>query len=722
MASERRAAFLRLEDSGQKLHFLLNGVVDGINTDEEIFALLVDPSLDVHANLTDLTLHQAYDRCPSVVASALVQRIEQGLEIPFRAYLFVQEQNIVTDEESIRTKVVDATLDEKARRNAASIAGPISVGQLVDAQLDLDGLAASDHAARRGFAEQRRYLRDLVLNSPYKSLVVAVLERSDTTEPRRISLFAELLASHREQDNSIRPAAFLDDVQQRQLVDAMLRWVPAMVNASNSCRAELAELARAIGSVGDANLAQALNLLLSEELRRWEISRAAFVASNYRDQESDARHSWTNWYQRAFVIIGTEQVESMMIGRLTDPNFGIDAASALMQLWERQHPASAAPSFPRTFLREMTVRRGRRLSELPPAASALAILNTVRSLLECGNESEKMHAIRLSVAAFRMPCGDISTLVRQLIEIPASLNLQWELYIALALSGECLQTDAIRSCIRALLAESAVKPWVLGDHHSVLFKWIELLAFSEHPETMLSEVDSLEPPTLKQPHKMRGLLTALGACTHPAIDELLFQFSAIVPGLAREHEWLDALRTRSTESSGRELLRLLQEGVFDMDGRMDTDALSSYLAQLTRSYPAFRAEMLLLLDRSGPSSTASVIERVLLMLSDSESILYLVRYYARIQKSGDGLYMSIRKYVLDERPLAQFNGAVGLFPVPADDLRKQLFSLALSQTSEARIAKQCLELIDKIRDDFGYPESEMRHPDIQSGQPWPMFT
>ncbi|WP_456362619.1 hypothetical protein [Xanthomonas sp. F1] len=32
-----------------------------------------------------------------------------------------------------------------------------------------------------------------------------------------------------------------------------------------------------------------------------------------------------------------------------------------------------------------------------------------------------------------------------------------------------------------------------------------------------------------------------------------------------------------------------------------------------------------------------------------------------------------------------------------------------------------MALIDGIRDDYGYPESETRHPDIRSGQPWTLL-
>lgn len=721
MADEHRAAFERTQNPGHRLHFLLNGGVDGIDTEQEVFRLLADPALEVRASAADHALHQAYERYPSVIASALVRRIEQGLEIPFRTHLLVQEQHIVTDEEPISGMVNDAALDENARRNAVSIAGPVSIGRLIDTQLELDARAESDPTARRSLAEQQRFLEGLVITAPYSSVVAAVLTRADTTDPRRIALFAELLATHRGQDSTIRTPAILEEEQKTQLVDALLRWVPTMVDAPDSTRAELAELARAIGSVGDARLAEALDRLLSEELRRWDISRAAFVASGYRDRTSDARHSWTNWYQRAFIAIGTEQAKNLLVQRLSHLQFGAEAASALMQLWEQRHPVTAPSTFSRTFLREMAVRRGRRLCEHPPVPEALAILDTVRSLLEGGNEDEQLHAIRLAVAAFRMPCGDISALVRRLIELPAPLNLQRDLYIAVALSGERLQADAIQSCIRALFAEAEAKPWVLGDHHSAFFGWVELLAFSDRPLAMLDEVAALEQPHLKQPHQLSGVLAALGASAEPEVEDALLQFAALIPGSVQQHEWLAALRTRGTESSGRALLQLLRDGAFNDPGYRDIEALGAYLAQLAKSHPDFRAEIVGLLDHVEESVLASAIERALLMLSDTESILSLVHYYARTGRSSDGLYMSLRKVAVDERPSPQFSGAVTLFPVPVDELRRRLYVLVLTRTSEAGVARRCLALIDGIRDDYGYPESEVRHPDIRSGQPWPLL-
>lgn len=721
MKVERRAAFERLQKPGQRLHFLLNGGVDGIDTEQEVFRLLADPKLELRASAADHALHQAYERYPSVVASALVRRIEQGLEIPFRTQLLVQEQHIVTDEEPISGMVNDKAIDDNSRRNAASIAGPVSIGRLIDEQLTLVALVASDPASRERLAKQQRFLEELVVAAPYSSLVTAVLRRASTVDRRQIVLFSYLLASHRGQDFAIRPPAILDEEQKAQLIDTLSLWVPIMVDAPDSTRAELAELARAIGSLADARLVAPLDQLLSEDLRRWDISRAAFVASGYRDKTSDARHSWANWYQRAFIAIGTERAKNLLIKRLSNPHFGVEAASALMQLWEQRHPVTTPSIFSRTFLREMTVRRGRRLRELTPAPEALSILDTVRSLLEGGSEDEQLHAFRLAVAAFRMPCGDIITLASQLLRLPVPLTLKRDLYISLALAGERLPAESIQACISALFGEAEAKPWMLGDNHSALFGWLELLAFSERPAAMLDEVAALEQPYLKQPYQLRGLLAALGASAEPDVEDVLLHFSKLIPGLVRQHEWLAALRNIGTASSGRTLLQLLNDGAFDESGRPDIEPLSACLAKLAQTHLEFRAEMLGLLDHVEEGVLASAIEHALLMLSDTESILSLVHYYARTERSSDGLYMSVRKVAVDERPHTQFSGAFTLFPVPVDDLRKRLFSLASTEASEAGVARQCLALIDSIRDDYGYPESETRHPDIQSGQPWPLL-
>ena len=60
------------------------------------------------------------------------------------------------------------------------------------------------------------------------------------------------------------------------------------------------------------------------------------------------------------------------------------------------------------------------------------------------------------------------------------------------------------------------------------------------------------------------------------------------------------------------------------------------------------------------------------------------------------------------------------FSVDVTCLRRELFRMISGETPEASLAKECLNAIDELRDEYGAPESEPRHPDIESGQPWPI--
>ena len=60
--------------------------------------------------------------------------------------------------------------------------------------------------------------------------------------------------------------------------------------------------------------------------------------------------------------------------------------------------------------------------------------------------------------------------------------------------------------------------------------------------------------------------------------------------------------------------------------------------------------------------------------------------------------------------------------LPAPELRKRFFEMLVNGNSvEARLASECLRAIDEIRDEYGYVDSEPRHPDITTGVPWPLL-
>ena len=61
-----------------------------------------------------------------------------------------------------------------------------------------------------------------------------------------------------------------------------------------------------------------------------------------------------------------------------------------------------------------------------------------------------------------------------------------------------------------------------------------------------------------------------------------------------------------------------------------------------------------------------------------------------------------------------------LRPVPLPELRKTLFAMTEDASpATAELAEACLAAIDELRDEYGASEFEPRHPDVESGRPWP---
>ena len=82
--------------------------------------------------------------------------------------------------------------------------------------------------------------------------------------------------------------------------------------------------------------------------------------------------------------------------------------------------------------------------------------------------------------------------------------------------------------------------------------------------------------------------------------------------------------------------------------------------------------------------------------------------------------MAIRDIALRKEPVEGWSGAFEYQPVAIAKLRKDLFAMLNGTPQEAALAAACLADIDQLRDEHGSVASDPRHPDIESGRPWPL--
>ena len=106
-------------------------------------------------------------------------------------------------------------------------------------------------------------------------------------------------------------------------------------------------------------------------------------------------------------------------------------------------------------------------------------------------------------------------------------------------------------------------------------------------------------------------------------------------------------------------------------------------------------------------------------LSDARGLLLLIKFEKEFKRSFIS-WRTIENVVTEHVPSENWNGVYEVVPVPVVELRRKLLGMT-TDGGPTDAAARCLNQIDKIRDKYGTPNSELRHPDLASGKPWPIM-
>jgi hypothetical protein len=431
-------------------------------------------------------------------------------------------------------------------------------------------------------------------------------------------------------------------------------------------------------------------------------------------------------YQSAFAAIGDATAVTALKGYLANPRFGVQAAGALLAIWNRDHPSGKAPiaAFGRDYSRakELAKQRHEAPEALPTCDYAEAIFDVVRSIITSAAEPRmQQHAIALAVMGLGMPHGSKRAEIDDLLAIPVPYAGKQRLLTASAMAGEVLRSDILVAGFEELLESGKTEPWWLAENRGELMNWIELFAFSDHPEAVLGMLDRL-PQEYSYSSSLDRLLSALANSPHDGALDVLLALARRDPRLLARHDWARAVIKVGSEKSGQTLLALVCEGELGNAGGVDSFHLSRQLAHLGQEFPALKEEMLQRYQHLNSGRAKSILESALIELANPAVIRALVRGYAADQRPYDGgLANALRNAALGRRPVEGWSAnAYEEFSVSLAELRRELFGLVLTNDAQSRLAEACLVEIEELRDEHGRVDDEPRHPDISSGRPWPI--
>lgn len=690
------------------------------NLSGELTAIIAEMEIDKKRDAEVLLLYEARNRYSRAIADGLLQRVRAGRTLFYGADDLLASVGFSLEDNAL----LDIALSETGRRDdradaAASVLGPQAVGRMIETVLEAkkrlrDASGKFDQAA----GDRYHNLLARISHTPGASLVAAVRARSAQAGNEQMADLAELISHHPNGEND-RGRPF--DANALAAIGALVEdWGNRMLASGDATRWQLASIATLASHVPSVSLLPLLKRLLDEELRRYRAFREEAKATDWRQGKAldEARTLRTGEYQRAFNTINAPETAALMREYLHDEHFGELAAQVLVAQWTAANEPSDGERFRSgvDFSRVEEKRAARASDPTETSAEADAIFGAIEPLIaDEAADAQKKHAVALGVVAARLPHGQRDFTIQKLISL-APRRSRAALLRNLILSGESVDIELVKNGIVEVFDSARTQTWILWEGYD-LSEWLQLLPFTNRPSETFDVVRGL-PEHQSKMDPLEVLIAALGAAPGDDAEKVLFQFAEADPKLYANHAWCDAAIRRGTLSSARRLVDLAANGAFEGKGT-DHWHMAHRLAGLISEHSELRTHVYQLLKDGATTPGLALLGQTVAETPDADGLQLLIKIEIEHKRSFIS-WRTIENVVTEHVPSENWKGAYDIVPVPAIELRRKLLAMT-TDGGDTDVAARCLRQIDEIRDDYGTPDSEPRHPDLASGKPWPII-
>lgn len=686
----------------------------------EVTALIAEMEIDKSLDAAVQLLYVARNRYSRAIADGLLQRVRVGRTLFYGADDFLASAGFsLEDDELLEIALSETSRHDDRAEAAASVLGPEAVGRMIDAVLEAKK-RLRDASGKYNEAANDRYhnLLDRIGHTPGASLVAAVRARSARAGNEEMADLAEMISRHPRDEND-RGSSF--DADSLSAISALTEdWGNRMLASFDATRSQLASIATLASRAPSVGLLPLLKRLLDEDLRRYRAFREEAKATGWRQGTAvnEARTLHTHEYQRAFQTIKAPETAALMCEYLQDEHFGQLAALVLAAQWTAANEPSDGERFRSgvDFSRVEERRAARASDPAATSAEADAIFSAIEPLIAHeATEEQKKHAVALGVVATRLPHGQRDATIKKLISL-APRRTRAALLQNLILSGERIELEMVKNGIEEVLEAAKTESWILSQDYE-LNEWLRLLPFASPVAEALAVVRSL-PEDQRRADRLEEMIAGFGTAPGEDAENVLFQLAEADPKLYANRAWRDAAIRRGTLSAARRFLDLAANGAFEGKGT-DHWYLVQQLGGLIGEHPELRTHVYQLLRDGAITPGLALLAQAVAGNPDADGLLLLVKIEVEHKQSFISRH-TIENVVTEHVPSENWKGAYNIVPVPAGELRRKLLVMT-TDGSPTDAAARCLNQIDEIRDEYGAPDSEPRHPDLASGKRWPVI-
>ncbi len=702
-----------------RLHTIIHAQGDE-DLSSELTAIIAEMEIDKERGAEVHLLYEACNRYPHAIADGLLQRVHAGRTLFYGADdLLASACLSLEDDALLEIALSETRLHDDRAEAAASVLGPRAVGHMIETVLEAKK-HLRDASCKYNQTAGDRY-HDLIARIAHTqgaSLIAAVRARSARAGNEEMADLAELIFRHPDRADD-RGRSFGADAL--AAIGALVEdWGNRMLASGDATRAQMASIATLASRAPSESLLQLLKRLLDENLRRYRAFREEAKATGWSQGKAtdEARTPYTNEYQRAFRAINSRKTAALMSEYLHDEHFGELAAQVLVAQWSAMNePSDGERIWSRVdFFFFFKKRAARANDPAATSAEADAIFSAIDQLLADGaTEDQKKLAVALGVVAARLPHGQRDATIKKLISL-APRRSRAALLLNLILSGESIDIDLVKNGIVEVFDAAKTQRWILWEGYD-LSEWLRLLPFTNRPGEAFDVVRGL-PEHQSKMDTREGLMAALGAAPGDDVEKVLFQFAEADPKLYASYEWRETVLRRGTLSAARRFVDLAANGTFECKGT-DRLHLVRQLAGLIGEHLELRKYVYQHLKDGAMTPSLALLSQAVAESPDADGLLLLIKIEMEHSCSFIS-WCTIEDIVTEQVPSENWKGAFEVVPVPAVELRRNLLAMT-RDGGPTDVAARCLNEIDKIRDRYGAPDAEPRHPDLSSGKPWPII-
>jgi len=497
-------------------------------------------------------------------------------------------------------------------------------------------------------------------------------------------------------------------------------------------------LAMALARVGESADIDILHSLIQADIGRLRRGREARIKGEHGPRADGAGMSCSNWHVRAVEWLDPGRAESILLQLLNEPEYEGEVALALLRLATIVSPWKDFDSKRTDYRRVWEARAGQELvgfAEDRRLRYALAIKDRIIEIAAERSQSDNPESLtgRLKGLSKTLALLDGRNSGEFIVD-KLALSQQWDGWTrvdaleALLFSGAPLPAKRVLEVLNPVIEHAMTVPYNRQQADYLLSRCLCLLPFVAPPSQGIARIREIEPIKRMWGYEFQGLVAALGYSRCNEALGLLIDMSKSeeqrLEGITGD--WIDAVANIGTPEAIRTILSFIDPDIEQHSLRLTFDyfhqeRLASKVAGLAGNDTLIRDRLLLLCTRNLPPQMRLLLADCVTRLGTRDGILAgldLIHDDAT-PSIPPALIRNLEAVFVERHPYGASENICTLEPQSANDIRSRLFEMAVNDESRRHSAWSILAQIESWRIEYGRPTTEPRHPNVDSGIPWP---